>query len=164
MNYDQINSYYNFHSQLQRNIMVNTIKIPTSFKIIAVLAILWNLFGVFSFVGHAFIPEQAFAGMTAEQKTFMDGFPAWGYIIFGTAVTTGLLGSIGLLLRKRWSILLFLISIVTILINQFYPILFTNYMEVFGGASTLTLPIILVAVAIGLWYYAKQCDAKGWLS
>ncbi|MFT4568605.1 MAG: hypothetical protein ACI9FN_003574 [Saprospiraceae bacterium] len=144
--------------------MTDSLQIPTSFKIIAVLAILWNLFGVFSFIGHAFIPEQTFAGMTADQKTFMDGYPAWGFIVFGTAVTTGLLGSIGLLLRKKWAILLFLISLITLLINQFYPILFTNYMEIFGGASTLILPIILAAVAIALWYYAKQCDAKGWLS
>ena len=144
--------------------MTNQLSIPTSFKVIAILAILWNLFGVFSFVGHAFMPEQAFAGMTADQQTYMDGFPAWGFIVFGTAVTTGLLGSIGLLMKKKWSVLLFLISIVTILINQFYPILFTDYMEIFGGASTLGLPIVITAVGIALWYYAKQCDAKGWLS
>lgn len=139
-------------------------QVPTSFKVIAILAILWNLFGVFSFVGHAFMPEQAFAGMTSDQKDYMDTFPAWGYIVFGTAVTTGILGSIGLFMRKKWAGLLFLISFVAILINQFYPILFTNYMEVFGGASTLTLPVILTAVSIALWYYAKQCDAKGWMS
>ena len=144
--------------------MSTTISIPTSFKVIAILAILWNLFGVFSFVGHAFMPDQAFADMTPDQKAYMATFPAWGYIVFGTAVTTGLLGSIGLLMRKKWSVLVFLISIVAILINQFYPILFTDYMEVFGGASTLTLPIILIAVSIALWYYAKQCDAKGWLA
>ena len=144
--------------------MTDQSPIPTSFKVIAILAILWNIFGVFSFLGHAFMPEQAFAEMTADQKTYMDGFPAWGFIVFGTAVTTGLLGSIGLLLRKKWAVLLFLISIITILINQFYPILFTDYMDIFGGASTLGLPITITAVGIALWYYAKQCYAKGWLS
>jgi len=144
--------------------MTNTTQVPTVFKIIAVLAVLWNLFGVFSFVGHAFMPEQAFAEMTADQKTYMSNFPAWGFIVFGTAVTTGLLGSIGLLMRKKWSVLLFLISIITIIINQFYPILFTDFMEIFGGASTLVLPLIITAVGIALWLYAKQCHAKGWLS
>ena len=144
--------------------MTDQTQIPVSFKVIAIFAIIWNIAGIYSFIGHAFIPETTFSGMTIDQKAYMDGFPAWGYIVFGTAVTTGLLGSIGLFLRKKWSILLFLISLISLIINQFYPILFTNYMEIFGGASTLILPIILTAVAIALWYYAKQCDSKGWLS
>ena len=144
--------------------MTDQTQIPVSFKVIAILAILWNIFGVFSFLGHAFMPEQAFAGMTAEQISYMDTFPAWGFIVFGTAVTTGSLGSIGLLLKKKWAVLLFLISIIAILINQFYPILFTDYMDIFGGTSTLGLPIVITAVGGALWFYAKQCDAKGWLS
>lgn len=141
----------------------NTI-VPTSYKIISVLAILWNLFGMFSFLGHAFAPEQAFAGMNEDQQAYMREFPAWGYIVFGTAVTTGILGSIGLLLKKKWSTLVLLISLVTILINQLYPFLFTNYMSIFGGATTLILPLIITAVGIALWYYARQSAAKGWLS
>jgi len=138
--------------------------IPNSFKIIGILAVVWNLFGVFSFLSHAFFSDQAFADMTDDQVAYMQDFPAWAYVVFGTAVTTGLLGAIGLVMKKKWSVLLFTISLVTILINQFYPILFTNYMEIFGGMSTLTLPVIITAIGALLLWYAKQCDAKEWLS
>jgi|GEM_PF-3835998 len=37
--------------------------IPTSHKVISIIAILWNIFGVMSFMVHAFMPETASAGL-----------------------------------------------------------------------------------------------------
>ena len=65
--------------------------IPTSFKVIGILAILWNIFGVFSFIGHTFFSEQAFEGMTDDQVAYMQSYPSWGYIVFAIAVFAGLL-------------------------------------------------------------------------
>ena len=91
----------------------------------------------------------------------MEGYPDWSYIVFGAAVTTSILGAIGLLMRKSWTPMLFMISLVAILINQFYPIVATNYMEVFGSEG-IYMPIILTAIGAALLFYAKQCAKKGW--
>ena len=37
-------------------------------------------------------------------------------------------------------------------------------MEIFGGASTLVLPIVIIVLGALLWWYAKRCDANGWLN
>lgn len=136
--------------------------ITKSHKIISILAILWNIFGVFSFIIHAFFQEASNAGLNDAQREYMDGFPTWGYIVFGAAVTTGLIGAIGLMMRKRWTPLLFTISLIAIIINQFYPIVFTNYMEVFGSGS-IGLPIVITAIAVALLIYARQCEKRDWL-
>ncbi len=136
--------------------------IPTSHKIISILAIIWNIFGVMSFIGHSFFQEAASAGLNEAQQAYMESYPTWGYLIFGTAVTTGLLGAIGLLMKKSWTTMLFTISLIAIIINQFYPILFTDYMEVFGSGS-IWLPIIITLIGVALLIYAKGCEKKGWL-
>lgn len=136
--------------------------LPKSHKIISILAIIWNIFGVLSFVVHTFFQEAASAGLNEAQQAYMSGYPGWGYLVFGTAVTTGLLGSIGLLLRKSWTPMLFMISLVAIIINQFYPILFTDYMEAFGTGS-IGMPIIITVIGLALLLYAKSCQKKGWL-
>lgn len=143
--------------------MSESTPIPMSHKVISILAILWNLFGVLSFLGHAFMQEQTNATLNDAQRAYMEGFPAWGYIVFGTAVTTGILGAIGLLMRKSWTPLVFTISLLAILVNQFYPIVATNYMEIFGSSS-IFMPIIITAIGAALLFYSKQCDKKGWLS
>ncbi len=138
-------------------------QVPISHKIISILAILWNIFGVLSFLGHAFLSEQTNAALNDAQREYMEQFPTWGMIIFGTAVTTGIIASIGLLLRKSWTPLLFLISLIAILINQFYPILFTNYMELFGPTSWV-LPVVITGIGLALLIYSKRCEQKGWFA
>jgi hypothetical protein len=144
--------------------MTTQSNLPVSIKVISVIAILWNLFGVASFVMHAFFKEMSNAGLNEAQISYMESFPGWAYIIFGTAVTTGLLGSIGLFFRKKWTPLLFLISLITLVINQFHPILFTNYMEIFGGITSIIFPVIITALGVYFWYYSRSADQKGWLN
>lgn len=136
-------------------------RIPTLHWIVAILAILWNLFGVLSFIGHAFLSDTAFSGMTVEQQVYMTQFPTWGYVVFGAAVTTGILGAIGLLMRKRWAALPLTISLVFVLINQFYPIVATNYMEVFG-AKSIYFPIFISLMSALQLLYARYMGKQHW--
>lgn len=135
-----------------------------SHKIVGIAAILWNIFGVLSFISHTFISEQAWAGLNADQTAFMESTPMWSHIVFGIATLSGLAGAIGLLMRKKWCVPVLLISLITILINQLYPILFTDFMALFGGVSTLVLPMIIIAIAAVLYWYARKLDTAGRLS
>ncbi len=136
----------------------------TAFWIIAVIALLWNLMGVFFWVSEYFL-------MTAEMKTslpperleLMNSMPAWGMYVYGFAVFTGLLASILLLARKKLAVGTFGISLLAILIIQGYWVFAMDLVGVMGPQS-LIMPLIVIAVAIFEYFYSKGATRNGWLT
>lgn len=143
--------------------MINqSIKVPAWYWIVAVIFLLWNLMGVGSFFAHVFISEEALAAMpTAEQELFKS-YPFWTYIVFAIAVFGGTIGSIGLLMRKKWAKLAFIISLVGIVPQMTYGIFFTNTSEVYG-TTAMAMPVMIVVVGFFLVWYAESVTNRGWL-
>ena len=56
-----------------------------------------------------------------------------------------------------------MVSLVTVLIIELYWLFATNIMEV-SGVAVVFMPLLVIAVAIFLYYYSKGAAAKGWLS
>ena len=103
--------------------MTTTTKPNTAFWIIAVLALLWNLMGVFNFLASNFMKEMISEAYSEKEILLLDALPSWYAIIFGIAVFTGLLGCILLLMRKKAAVSLFFISLLAVLIQMGYWIL-----------------------------------------
>lgn len=140
-----------------------THKPPTSFFIIAVLALLWNLMGVYQFYLGNYELENIKETVSAEEFAIMESLPTWYAVIFGIAVFTGVLGCILLLARKKIAASLFGISLITVLIIELYWLLATDIMDV-SGAVSIVMPLLVIAVAIFLYFYSKGAKQKGWLS
>ena len=140
----------------------STSKVATWFWIVASLMVLWNIMGLASFSYHVFITDEMLAAMPEKESALFDEYPLWTDITFGIAVFGGLLGSIGLLLRKRWSKILLKVSLIAILIQMSHSLFFTDSMEVYGP-KTVVMPIILIVIAIFLIWFANLADKKGWL-
>lgn len=143
--------------------MTNSIsKVPKWFWVVASIMVLWNLMGLASFSYHVFITDEMLAAMPEKESALFDQYPLWTDITFGIAVFGGLLGAIGLLLRKRWSKILLKVSLIAILIQMSHSLFFTDSMDVYGP-NTVIMPIILIVIAIFLILLAKIADMKGWL-
>jgi uncharacterized membrane protein len=138
-------------------------KLPTSFWVVAVIALLWNIMGVYSFYAHVFISDEALAALPVAEQAVYASYPAWVNILFAVAVLTGLLGCISLLLKKAWAVPLFLISLVAVIIQMTYSMFMTESIEVYGPASVV-MPILVVVIAAFLYYYSRKCRAKGWIT
>lgn len=138
------------------------LKLPTTFWIISIVALLWNLLGLMSFFVQLMMTDEAIAALPEAEKALYEATPGWLNVIYGIAVVTGSLGSISLLIKKSWAIPLFLISLVAVLIQMSYSIFLTDAYSVYGWQS-LMMPILVILISAFLWYYAKQCHAKGWL-
>ena len=136
---------------------------PMCFWAIAILALLWNLLGVAMFcMTLAATPEQL-ASMPVEQRRILDATPGWMQVAYGVAVFGGVLGAIGLLLRRRWAATFFLLSLVGLVVQTLGAFLSTPAWEVLGPAG-LVMPIVLLAIALFLLSYARRAAARGWLS
>lgn len=136
-------------------------KVPTYFWIIAVLALLWNLMGAFAFITDMMATPAVLAETyTPEQIKFLDTYPSWTKVFYGIATIGGLIACIGLLMRKRWALGFFCLSLLGVLIQQGHSIFMTNAREYFGDVAGLYMPIAITVIAILLILFTKSSISK----
>ncbi|WP_458626640.1 hypothetical protein [Winogradskyella sp. PC D3.3] len=134
-------------------------KLPISFWIISVLALLWNSAGVIAYLTRAFITDDVIAQLPkAQQAEFLVEYPVWYTAAFALAVFCGALGCIALLIRKKWAYTLFIISAFAAIIQHVY--LFTH---VEMTLAMLIMPILVIVVCLLLIKYSKHAISKGWM-
>jgi hypothetical protein len=138
-------------------------KVNIWFWVIGVLAVLWNLAGLSAFVVDMTMSAESLEMMSETERLRYANNPMWLKIVYGVATIGGTLASIALLMKKKWAVMLFLISFVAVIIQFAFAILGSNMMEE-SGAAAFILPITVIVIAGLLWYYAKKCNARGWLS
>lgn len=141
---------------------INQTKVPITYWIVGVLGILWNLAGIANFVFQVFFTESMVELMSAEQKELILSTPSWLNIVFGVATILGLVGSIGLLLRKKWAVPALLGSLVAVVIQMGYSSFAMNAVEVMDQSPVF--PAMIVLFSTVLWWYSKRSDARGFLS
>lgn len=142
--------------------MTTTVKPPTWFWVVSVIALLWNLMGVFNYLNQAFNQEAILETLDQAQREVFEGTPAWATAAFALAVFSGALGSIGLLLRKKWARSLFIVSFVTALAQFVHWLFISNAVEAFGP-STYAMPVIVLIIGLYLISFSKKGIQKGWL-
>jgi len=135
---------------------------PMSFRVVAVVALLWNLFGLFSFYLHFTAGPEVVATWPEAQQQIAAATPRWIFVPFAIATIGGVLGSLGLLLGKRWAAPVLLLSLLGILIQfgSIYAITPTWALTGIGGAM---LPLCIGLFGLFLWWYARKAAARGWL-
>ena len=141
--------------------MTTSIKLPIWFWVVSVLALLWNLFGLFNFYISTFDQATILETLNQEQRELFEAMPLWATICFGIATISGTLACIGLLMRKKWAKQLFIISFIT-MVAQFVNWLFIqNAPEIFPNSYTMPTAVVLVGILLIL--FANMGIKKGWL-
>ena len=143
--------------------MTSTNKPTVSYWIIAVIALIWNIMRVMSYLGQVYMTDDMKASMTPEQQELLANTPAWSTGLFAVAVFAGLLGSFLLLMRKKLATPVFLISLITVLINMGYSFFATNQSEVFGKMHGIVMPIMIIIIAVFLYMYSKKSGENSWM-
>lgn len=141
---------------------MTTTKPNTGFWIIAVLALLWNLMGVFQYLSSTLWADAIKEALPAEQVALMDALPSWYNYVFAVAVFSGVIGSLLLLLRKRLAVPVLGISLLAVLVQMGYWLFATEVMDVVGMTAVI-MPLVVIIVAIFLYFYSKGAAQKGWL-
>ena len=135
---------------------------PMSFRVVAIVALLWNLFGLFSFYTNVTATPAVIASWPEAQQQIAAATPRWVFVAFAIATIAGVLGSLGLLLGKRWAVPVLLLSLLAILV-QFGSIYALTPTWVLTGIGGAILPLCIGAFGLFLWWYARKAAARGWL-
>ena len=144
--------------------MTTSNKPNTGFWIIAVIALIWNIMGVFAYLGQTVLmTDELKSALPTEQIELINSSPSWLNIVFAIAVFSGLLACLLLLMRKKLAVPLFAISLLMVLIQNIYGWLGTNAAEVYGSVQGYIMPLIVIIISIFLYFYSKGAAQKGWL-
>src|ERR1700741_3009572 len=93
------------------------IKLPAWFWAVAILALLWELMGVGSYLYHVTMSAEDIAALPDGQRQLMEATPPWVMGAFATAVFSGLLGAVGLVMRRSWAKPLMILSLVAAVVQ-----------------------------------------------
>ena len=133
------------------------------FWIIGIVALIWNLMGVFAYLQQAYMTEEDLMAMPVAEQALYQNIPAWVTGAYAIAVFGGALGCILLLLRKKLAGSLFLISLVGIVVQMSYNIFMSKAADVYGPGDMI-MPAMVMLIGIFLFWYAKKKTATGILS
>ena len=142
---------------------MTTSKPPIWFWIISVIALIWNSMGVHGYISQAYNTSAYTDAYTSEQLEVMSNLPAWYTALFAIAVFFGALGSLFLLLRKKWAKPLLLVSFVTATIQMVYFLFIADLNGVDFSLNKIMGYIVIVFAALLVWL-SRKGTAKGWLS
>jgi len=139
------------------------IKPTTSFWIIGIIALIWNLMGVFAYLQEAYMTVEDLAALPPDQQALFENVPAWVTGAFAFAVFGGALGCILLLLRKKLATFVFIISFIGIIAQMTYNLFMSKALEVYGPGRMI-MPIMVIVIGAFLIWYSKKMESKGILN
>ena len=129
-------------------------KQPKSFYVIASIALIWNLIGVFQYLGMAYMSTETFNSLDESMQSYISNEPAWVTAAFALAVFSASIASVGLLLRKAWSHPVFVFSAVCVIAQNIYSFFIQNDLELTTQNSIGSL--FILGVALFLIFYSKR--------
>ena len=134
----------------------------TNFWIISSIALVWNIMGVFAYLGQTFMSPEILSTLTRAEQYYFSNMPAWVTAAFASAVFAGVFGSIALLFKKKIANFLFSISFITLLAHQAYNFFVQDYLEIIG--MKLILPISTTIIGLYLCWYSAKMSKQGILN
>lgn len=137
-----------------------SVRTPVHLWIVGVLAILWNFIGAFDYVATKLELEFHMSQFPPEMLEWIDTMPAWATASWAFGVWGAFVGTIGLLLRKKWAVWAYVASIVGLLISNIYSFFLSDAAEAMGESYPYMNALIWV-IAIFLLVYACAMAKKG---
>lgn len=133
---------------------------PRHLWIVGTLALLWNAIGAFDYSATQLRLESYMGQFTPEQLAYFYEFPAWAVGAWAIAVWSSLLGSLGLLLRRKWAVWLFGIAIAAMILTTIHNFALSDGMAIMGTAGAVFACLIWL-IALALFFYARAMAKRG---
>jgi hypothetical protein len=142
---------------------------PVHLWVVGGLGTLWNAFGSYDYLMTRMRDTDYLASMmpTVDPQAtlaWIDGFPIWAQFGWGLGVWMGLLGSVMLLLRHRWAAPVLGLSLLGAVLGLGYQAFAAPPLPGTEDDPMMTaMPYVIIAIALGLFLYARAMAKKGLL-
>jgi len=135
---------------------------PVWFWVVSIIALLWFLMDTSAFFMRVSMTDDVINAMPADQQHLYRNMPLWVNIVFAGEVFGGAFGCLGLLLRKKWALPLFAVSILGVLSQTFHVYFLSDAISTLGTPAVV-MPLLAILIGIGIIVLAKSAISKGWL-
>ena len=135
---------------------------PAWFRLLSILALLWSLIGVAMYVMHLGLLGDPAHDLSEAERELAADTPIWVTSAFAIATFAAAIGSLGLILLKRWARPLLVLSLVAVLIQHLWVIFMSDAREVHGLAG-IAMPALVILAAVLLVGLATVGVKRGWL-
>lgn len=139
-----------------------TNKPATWFWVISAMALVWNLLGVMAYIEQVTMSAEALQAMPENERALYESAPAWATSAFAVAVWAGALGSVLLLIRKKWAIPVLIVSFVGIVVQMVHSFGIANSIEVYGPGG-MVMPVMVLIIGAALIWFSRKANEKGWM-
>lgn len=136
---------------------------PKWFLIVGIVALVWNLLGVFAYIMQQTMSPEDIAALSDAERTLRETTPAWASAAFAIAVHGGALGCLALVFKKSWALPLLVLSLAAVLVQMVHAFFISNSIEVFGPGGMI-MPVMILVIAVYLVFLARSAKEKGWIS
>lgn len=137
-------------------------KLPTWFWVVTIIAVLWTLMGVASYIMDVTMSEETLAKMPEAQRTIYETRPSWVVGLYAIAVFSALIGAGALALRKKVAVPFFGVSLAAVVVQMGYVLFGMSVIATLGVGAAIFPAVIVVLGAFLLWF-SMQAKSKGWL-
>jgi len=138
-----------------------TSRTPRHLRVIGIVALLWNAIGAFDYLMTQTKNAAYLSGFPPEQLALFFGLPAWVVAAWAIAVWGGVLGAALLLLRKRLAVPVFAVSLAGLVVTTFQNWVLSNAAEIFPDTASRVFSVMIFAIAVGLYFYARAMRERG---
>lgn len=135
-------------------------RVPVHLWVIGILGALWSAYGCFDYLMTQTRNASYLGGFPPALIEMVLAMPVWAHAAWALGVWGGLAGCILLLLRNRWALTAFRISLLGAAIGFAYHIAHWPP-SLPRGASDWVMTAVILAVCIGLLIYARWQIARG---
>ena len=139
---------------------------PVHLWIVGIVSLLWSCFGAYDYLMTRMRnTDYLTAAMPGADPNailaWVDSFPIYAQIGWGLGVWMGLAGSILLLVRHRWAVPAFALSLVGAILGLGYQIVAAPPVPGPESPMMKVMPYVIIGVALGLFFYARALQQKG---
>jgi hypothetical protein len=132
-------------------------------RIVSTIALVWMVFGVVAWLMDWLMPASALEKMDSAQRGLYAARPQWLFVIYAIAVVSGLIGAIGLLVRREWARTAFWISLAAVIVQFGYTFLVMDAVRALGATRALPFPIVIFLIGVFLIWCSDFAHRRGWL-
>ncbi|MCU6454725.1 hypothetical protein LPN01_11620 [Sphingomonas sp. A2-49] len=138
--------------------------VPTWFRIVAVVLLIWGAVGVFACVQQLRLGAEAMGPADAYYRRLYASFPGWYNPVYAVATGAGLFAALALLARSALAGPLYVLSLIAVIVQFGWLFAATDLIAVRGAAQVVPFPVFIAAVAaFGVWL-AQRARRRGWIA
>jgi hypothetical protein len=139
---------------------------PKHLWIVGLLSLLWSLFGAFDYVKTRFRDTDYLkeAMPTVDPQAalaWVESMPLYAQAGWGVGVWFAVVGAVLLLMRSRHAVWAYGFSLVGAIISLGYQLLLAKPLPGAEAPIYTIMPLVIIAVALALFLYARHMAAKG---